>query len=217
MCALVAAVGGGCDVVPRQDEPAQAQVQALGGPGAGSADEVTAPEQAGEPETDASAVEARALARGLEAASKVAQQQGKGTRPKQKLSGSRRTGCDEITCLIDPSSSACGRGCVDTGFHRPPPPLPPPPDMLSRSDILAVMSPLRGRVKGCDPDGTSAGASVRVRVTVAASGRPSEVQVLPALKDGAIGKCIEQLVRGARFRASSGGPVTFTFPFVLGR
>ncbi|MCC6995717.1 MAG: hypothetical protein IT370_13995 [Deltaproteobacteria bacterium] len=212
---MVAAVGGGCDVVPRQDEPAQVLV--LGAPVAGSADEVPAPAQAGEPEADESAAEARALARGLEAASKVAQQQGKGTRPKLKLSGSRRTSCDEITCLIDPSSPACGRGCVDTGFHRPPAPVPAPPDVLSRTDIIRVMSPLRGRVKGCDRDGTGAGASVRVRVTVAASGRPSEVQVLAPLKDAATGKCIAQLVRGARFRASTGGPMTFTFPFVLGR
>ena len=213
--ALLVALAGGCDVVPRQEEAPAAAV--IGAGAAGSAGELAqggAAEEAGTDEpagTDESAVEARALARGLEAATKVAQQQSKAKRQGLKQRASRRTRCDEITCLIDPT--ACGGGCIDSGFHRPRPPVPAPPDVLSRADIMAAMSPLRSRVSGCARDGT--GASVRVRVTVAASGRPSEVLVQPPV-DRDIGKCIQQLVRGARFRATTGGPMTFTFPFVLG-
>lgn len=216
---VLAGLGGGCDVVPRQEQAPAASVS--GAPAAGSGGAVVQGGAAGEAgeadgpdESDEAAVLARALARGREAAAKVAQQQGKGTRPRLKLGASRRGSCDEITCLIDPT--ACGGGCVDSGFRRPRPPVPSPPDTLSREDIIAVVSPLRARVKGCDPDGSAAATSVRVRVTVAAGGRPSEVKVLPPV-DGAVSACIERMVRGARFRATTGGPTTFTFPFVLGR
>ena len=216
---VLAGLGGGCDVVPRQEQAPAASVS--GAPAAGSGGAVVQGGAAGEAgeadgpdESDEAAVLARALARGREAAAKVAQQQGKGTQPTRRPLSARRGGCDEITCLIDPT--ACGGGCVDSGFRRPRPPVPSPPDTLSREDIIAVVSPLRARVRGCDPDGSAAATSVRVRVTVAAGGRPSEVKVLPPV-DGAVSACIERMVRGARFRATTGGPTTFTFPFVLGR
>ncbi len=127
-------------------------------------------------------------------------------------------GCDEVSCVLDPSRACCAKmkSKKDGGSHGKP--LQEPkgggslPDQPARGDLKAGLDRVMTKVRRC-VDKTGASGTVRVKLTVTPDGKVGEVAVTEAPTD-ALGACVANEARRATFPKSQRG-VTFVYPFKL--
>jgi hypothetical protein len=85
---------------------------------------------------------------------------------------------------------------------------------LDRRDVSAALEGIQGEVRSCrELDGAS--GTVSVRFVVAPTGQVSSSQATGAHARSRTGSCVAGAVKGARFPAFEGAPVSFTYPFLL--
>lgn len=100
-----------------------------------------------------------------------------------------------------------------------PPPLPPPQpvsgdgERLNRSQIVAGMGTIRGRVRACFDRFRVPGMAM-ARVKIAANGRVTEARIRGLFAGTPTGNCIAAAVKAARFPTAK-NTTTITYPFLL--
>ncbi|MBT8493182.1 MAG: hypothetical protein KJO07_08995, partial [Deltaproteobacteria bacterium] len=128
------------------------------------------------------------------------------SKPKETKPDPKPTsGCDEVTCLVEPNKACCRKYRSSKGSSKSNSNLKERP---SKSDVKSGIARVMGRVRAC---GSKHGGSglVKVRVKVSGSGRVSSASPSPG---GALGRCVASAVKRARFPKTQRG-VTFTYPF----
>jgi len=89
------------------------------------------------------------------------------------------------------------------------------PEKLGRKDILKAVRRGSAKVLNCKA-GTSASGTVKVRITVAKTGRVQKASVISSNFQGTpVGRCVEGKVKKFRFPAFRKGPMSFNMPFKL--
>jgi predicted Zn finger-like uncharacterized protein len=124
------------------------------------------------------------------------------------------SGCDEVTCLVEPDKACCRKGgsskrsSSSSSSSSPDPNLPERP---SRSDVSGGMSKVKGRVSSCgDKHGGKGTVMVKIKIS------PSGSVASASASGGSSGltSCVQSAVRGARFSKSQLG-ITVNYPFVF--
>ncbi len=85
---------------------------------------------------------------------------------------------------------------------------------LTRGDIRSAMNRVKGRATGCYAKHKESG-TVTVFVKVAPSGKIRSVKPRGKWSGTPTGKCVASAVRGAKFPAWDGRPMSFPWPFLL--
>lgn len=122
--------------------------------------------------------------------------------PKSSTPPSPEATCPEVSCMTNPDGPCC-----------PPkkrPPSPPAEDFLSRDQIANTTSALKPKIAACAKDKHGV---VKVAVKVGTDGVVTNVDLKETF-DQAIGTCVLDVIRRAKFPATKQGG-SFTMPFVL--
>jgi hypothetical protein len=85
---------------------------------------------------------------------------------------------------------------------------------LDRGDVATAMGAVRSRAGACH-DKEGATGQVKIRFTVAPSGKVSSAKATGKFAGTPTGSCVAAAVKGATFPAFDGRPMAFTFPFLL--
>ena len=123
------------------------------------------------------------------------------------------SGCDEVTCLVEPDKPCCrGKGgskkSSSSSSKSADPSLPERP---SRSDVSGGMSAVKGRVSSCGSKHGGKG-TVMVKIKISPSGGVSSASASGG--NSGLASCVESAVRGAHFPKSQLG-ITVNYPFVF--
>lgn len=144
---------------------------------------------------------------------KSGKQTGAGTGDRERDKGSGT--CDEVACLLEPSSACCAKykqpGRVGQGKPPAPPDsasLPPAP---SRVDIQNAMKQIKPAILECTRADTK--GILKLTIKVGGDGKVTSV-VVQQSPDAAIDRCVVDAVKQQPFARSQNG-VTFTYPFVF--
>jgi hypothetical protein len=115
-----------------------------------------------------------------------------------------------VACLVTPDLPCCPkRG----GESRPSSADSNLPDRLEQSDIINGMKAVNGRVMACN-DRTRVPGAFKVKITVAADGRVSNASAGSPVAGTAAAGCVENAVRGARFKKTKNS-ITFNYPYTF--
>jgi predicted Zn finger-like uncharacterized protein len=130
--------------------------------------------------------------------------------PPPPKSPTATSGCDEVTCLVEPDKPCCRKG----GSSRKSSSTSSSassnlPERPSRSDVSGGVSRVKGRVMGCNGTGT-----VTAKIKISSSGSVSSVSASGGT--GSVNSCVERAVKGARFPKTQLG-ITVNYPFVFPR
>lgn len=101
---------------------------------------------------------------------------------------------------------------------KDPPAAAPPaaaPKKLDKAQVQRVIRGAYGRVAACNNGPDKKSGTVTVRFTIQPSGSVGGAQVTGGFAGTPVGGCVSRVVRGLRFPAFGGSPITITFPFVL--
>ena len=123
------------------------------------------------------------------------------------------SGCDEVTCLVEPDKACCRKGgsrksSSSSSSSSADPNLPERP---SRSDVSSGMGSVKGRVSSCGSKHGGKG-TVMVKIKISSSGSVSSASASGG--NSGLASCVESAVRGARFSKSQLG-ITVNYPFVF--
>jgi predicted Zn finger-like uncharacterized protein len=123
------------------------------------------------------------------------------------------SGCDEVTCLVEPDKACCRKGgsrksSSSSSSSSADPNLPERP---SRSDVSGGMSGVKGRVSSCGSKHGGKG-TVMVKIKISSSGGVSSASASGG--NSGLASCVESAVRGAKFPKSQLG-ITVNYPFVF--
>jgi hypothetical protein len=90
----------------------------------------------------------------------------------------------------------------------------PKKEGLDRSDVAAAMGAVQDRAKACQEKEDAVG-TVQIKFTVDPSGRVAKASATGKYAGTPTGACVAAAVKSAAFPSWDGGPMTFTFPFLL--
>jgi hypothetical protein len=85
---------------------------------------------------------------------------------------------------------------------------------MTTRDIATAISRIKPTVAACSEQDSAEGLA-NLRVTIANSGKVSNVQVTGKFAGTPTGDCVVRAVRGAPFPRFKGGPVTLNYSFTL--
>lgn len=146
---------------------------------------------------------------------------GRDTENEEEDSGSSKsssgTKCDEVACLVDSSlpcckksgsaasrsSSSSSSASSGEGGYR-----------LSRSDIVAGIGSVRGRVMACN-DQYKVPGTVMVKITIDNDGSVANAEVTGKFAGTPTGSCVENAVKKARFKKFDGAKMIVNYPFAF--
>src|SRR5690606_30942921 len=120
------------------------------------------------------------------------------------------SGCDEVTCLVEPDKPCCRKGgsssrkSSGSSSSSSNSNLPETP---SRSDVSSGIAKVKGKVKACNGSGT-----ITARIKISPSGSVSSVNATGGSPSA--NTCVERAVKKARFPKTQRG-VTVNYPFVF--
>ncbi len=83
---------------------------------------------------------------------------------------------------------------------------------LSRADVRSGMAPMAAKAQSC---GGQTPGTVQLRVTVGGNGRVQAVHAMGSFGGTNTGRCVENIVRNARFPSFEGSSFKFTYPIRL--
>ena len=125
------------------------------------------------------------------------------------------SGCDEVTCLVEPDKPCCkkyGRrsgGRSDSGSSgSADPSLPERP---SRADVASGIGDVKGSVSSCGSRAPG-GGKVTVKIKISPSGSVSSAKASGG--SGSLNGCVESAVKRARFPKSQLG-ASVNYPFIF--
>ncbi len=85
---------------------------------------------------------------------------------------------------------------------------------LDRGDVADAMATISDRARACQETEGAVG-SVNIKFTVDPSGRVSKASATGKFAGTATGACVAAAVKSAKFPAWNGGPMSFSYPFLL--
>jgi hypothetical protein len=133
--------------------------------------------------------------------------------PKRDRGTVASSGCDEVDCIINNSSSACcARYRKSHTSKDGTPAAGDTPDKLGRAQIGEGIAKVKPRVMACS-DKSAAKGNVKVAVVVSAGGVVSSVTI-QSTPDAALGECVATALKTAAF-AKSASATTFSYVFVF--
>lgn len=123
------------------------------------------------------------------------------------------SGCDEVTCLVEPDKPCCkkyGRrpGSSGSSSRSADPSLPEQP---SRGDVASGIGDVKGSVSACGSRAPG-GGKVTVKIKISPSGSVSSASASGGSSN--LNACVESAVRRARFPRSQNG-VSVNYPFIF--
>ena len=123
------------------------------------------------------------------------------------------SGCDEVTCLVEPDKPCCkkyGRrsGSSGSSSRSADPNLPEQP---SRGDVASGIGDVKGSVSACGSRAPG-GGKVTVKIKISPSGSVSSASASGG--NPSLNGCVESAVRRARFPKSQNG-VSVNYPFIF--
>ena len=87
------------------------------------------------------------------------------------------------------------------------------PAQLGRNDVLKVMKPFNGRVKGCNSNNET--GKVTVTVLIQGSGDVSEASVAAPFAGTPLGNCVSDAAKKLKFPKFTGSPMRINMPYSL--
>ena len=130
----------------------------------------------------------------------------------------KETGGDvEIKCMINPDLAICKKGGSKTPDKPDKPDKPVTGDLparLSKPDIQAGISPIKGSATACFGKYNVPG-TVNVKVTIGGNGKVQSASASGSFSGTPTGTCVENAVKKASFKKFSDDSMSFTYPFVL--
>jgi predicted Zn finger-like uncharacterized protein len=144
-------------------------------------------------------------------------------KPKPRRASKKSGGSDEVDDLLGaldgkPAARPTGNsGRRPSGRSESTDPADDPllPDKLGRKEIMSTVRRGIGKVLNCKA-GTGASGTIKVRLTVAKTGRVQKAKVISSNFQGTpVGRCVEGKVKAFRFPAFRQGPMSFNMPFKL--
>ncbi len=155
--------------------------------------------------------EKRELAK-AEKAKRAAAKEARANKPERtvpKETPSRGGSCDEITCLVDPGKACCkkyakkAKTSSSSNSNLP--------ERLSKPDVKAGISKVKGRVTSCGDKHNGRGI-VTVRIKISGSGKVTSAAASGG--NSGLRSCVSSAVKRAKFKKTqNGGSVNYPFRF----
>jgi len=125
------------------------------------------------------------------------------------------SGCDEVTCLVDPDKPCCKKGGRRSGSgssgSRSESVDPSLPERPSRADVASGIGNVKGSVSSCGSRAAGAG-KVTVKIKISPAGTVSSVAASGG--NPSLNGCVESAVRRAKFPRSQFG-ASVNYPFIF--